>query len=148
MVYFPMVNRRCTGCLNIFKTRNHIIKSRPLEKNTGSYYRSLIFRTMNSICFMNPFSYMSSLRLLLLRVLLCKGLKSVVTVCTEPTALYIRNIVQWFLSCRCFFPSVSTKRTGLGLSRSYDIIKAHGGEMNVNSKEGECAEFIVHLPAF
>ena len=29
---------------------------------------------------------------------------------------------------------------------SYDIIKAHGGELEVESKEGEGAEFVVLLP--
>jgi two-component system NtrC family sensor kinase len=29
---------------------------------------------------------------------------------------------------------------------SYDIIKAHGGEIKVQTKEGEGAEFIVILP--
>ena len=37
--------------------------------------------------------------------------------------------------------------TGLGLSLSYDIVKAHGGELKVESKEGEGAEFIIQLPA-
>jgi two-component system NtrC family sensor kinase len=32
------------------------------------------------------------------------------------------------------------------LSLSYDIIKAHGGELKVESKEGEGAEFIIQLP--
>jgi len=36
--------------------------------------------------------------------------------------------------------------TGLGLSLAYDIIKAHGGEMKVNSKEGKGAEFVVQIP--
>lgn len=36
--------------------------------------------------------------------------------------------------------------TGLGLSLSYDIIKAHGGELKVNTKEGEFAEFTISLP--
>ena len=36
--------------------------------------------------------------------------------------------------------------TGLGLSLSYDIIKAHGGEIKVESKEGEGSEFIIRLP--
>ena len=36
--------------------------------------------------------------------------------------------------------------TGLGLSLSYDIIKAHGGELMVESKEGEGAEFTISLP--
>ena len=29
---------------------------------------------------------------------------------------------------------------------SYDIIKAHGGELKVETKEGEEAEFIIQLP--
>jgi len=28
----------------------------------------------------------------------------------------------------------------------YDIIKAHGGEIKVESKEGEGAEFVIQLP--
>ena len=36
--------------------------------------------------------------------------------------------------------------TGLGLSLSYDIIKAHGGEIKVESKEGEGTIFIILLP--
>ncbi len=28
----------------------------------------------------------------------------------------------------------------------YDIIKAHGGELKVETKEGEGAQFIIHLP--
>lgn len=44
----------------------------------------------------------------------------------------------------------TTKRTGvgtgLGLSLSYDIVKAHAGELKVESREGEGAVFIVLLP--
>jgi two-component system, NtrC family, sensor kinase len=29
---------------------------------------------------------------------------------------------------------------------SYDIVKAHGGELKVETKEGEGTEFIVKLP--
>jgi signal transduction histidine kinase len=47
-----------------------------------------------------------------------------------------------------FFTTKPTgEGTGLGLSLSYDIIKAHGGELKVNSKEGEGAEFVIQLPA-
>ncbi|MEJ7828605.1 MAG: two-component regulator propeller domain-containing protein [Segetibacter sp.] len=46
-----------------------------------------------------------------------------------------------------FFTTKPTGQgTGLGLSLSYDIIKAHGGELKVETKEGEGAEFIIILP--
>ena len=38
-------------------------------------------------------------------------------------------------------------RSGGSSDNSYDIIKAHGGEIKVNTKEGESAEFIIQLPA-
>jgi signal transduction histidine kinase len=51
---------------------------------------------------------------------------------------------------KIFQPFFTTKPTGqgtgLGLSMSYDIIKAHGGEIKVETKEGEGAEFIILLP--
>jgi two-component system, NtrC family, sensor kinase len=34
----------------------------------------------------------------------------------------------------------------LGLSLSYDIIKAHGGEIKAGTKEGEGTTFIIQLP--
>jgi signal transduction histidine kinase len=50
---------------------------------------------------------------------------------------------------KIFQPFFTTKPTGqgtgLGLSLSYDIIKAHGGELKVETKEGEGAEFIIVL---
>jgi C4-dicarboxylate-specific signal transduction histidine kinase len=46
-----------------------------------------------------------------------------------------------------FFTTKPTGQgTGLGLSLSYDIIKTHGGELNVKTKEGEFAEFVIQLP--
>ncbi len=51
---------------------------------------------------------------------------------------------------KIFQPFFTTKPTGqgtgLGLSLSYDIIKAHGGEIKVETKEGEGTEFIIQLP--
>lgn len=35
--------------------------------------------------------------------------------------------------------------TGLGLSLSYDIVKAHGGELKVETKEGEGSEFAISI---
>lgn len=52
---------------------------------------------------------------------------------------------------KIFQPFFTTKPTGhgtgLGLSLSYDIVKAHNGELKVINKEGEGAEFIIVLPA-
>ena len=51
---------------------------------------------------------------------------------------------------KIFQPFFTTKPTGqgtgLGLSLSYDIIKAHGGELKVESKENEGSDFIIELP--
>jgi signal transduction histidine kinase/Tfp pilus assembly protein PilF len=53
---------------------------------------------------------------------------------------------------KIFQPFFTTKPTGqgtgLGLSLSYDIVKAHGGEIKVNTKEGEYTEFVILLPLF
>ncbi len=50
---------------------------------------------------------------------------------------------------KIFQPFFTTKPTGqgtgLGLSLSYDIVKAHGGEIKVKTKEGEGSEFIIQL---
>ena len=52
---------------------------------------------------------------------------------------------------KIFQPFFTTKPTGegtgLGLSISYDIIKAHGGELQVATKVGEGTRFTIHLPA-
>ena len=51
---------------------------------------------------------------------------------------------------KIFQPFFTTKPTGqgtgLGLSLSYDIVKVHGGELRVETKEGEGSEFIIQLP--
>jgi two-component system, NtrC family, sensor kinase len=55
-----------------------------------------------------------------------------------------QNIVD-----KIFQPFFTTKPTGegtgLGLSLSYDMVKAHGGELKVETKEGEGAEFIIQF---
>ena len=51
---------------------------------------------------------------------------------------------------KIFQPFFTTKPTGqgtgLGFSLSYDIVKAHGGELKVETKEGVGTEFAVLLP--
>jgi signal transduction histidine kinase len=51
---------------------------------------------------------------------------------------------------KIFQPFFTTKPTGqgtgLGLSLSYDIIKAHGGEIKVETEESEGTKFIIQLP--
>ncbi len=51
---------------------------------------------------------------------------------------------------KIFQPFFTTKPTGqgtgLGLSLSYDIIKAHNGKLEVKSDEGRSTEFIITLP--
>jgi signal transduction histidine kinase len=56
-----------------------------------------------------------------------------------------QNIVD-----KIFQPFFTTKPTGqgtgLGLSLAYDIIKAHSGEIKVETKEGQGSEFTILLP--
>jgi two-component system, NtrC family, sensor kinase len=65
-----------------------------------------------------------------------------------------KNIID-----KIFQPFFTTKPTGqgtgLGLSLAYDIVKAHGGELKVETKEGEArpddtvgrgTEFIIEIP--
>jgi len=84
------------------------------------------------------------------------GYEPTVTVCTKKIddKIEIRvkdngnGITQKVLD-KIFQPFFTTKPTGqgtgLGLSLSYDIVKAHGGELKVETREGEGSEFIIHL---
>ncbi len=51
---------------------------------------------------------------------------------------------------KIFQPFFTTKPTGegtgLGLSLSYDIVKAHGGELQLKTTEGNGTEFLIELP--
>ena len=51
---------------------------------------------------------------------------------------------------KIFQPFFTTKPTGsgtgLGLSLSYDIVKAHGGEIQIESEEGKGSVFTIKLP--
>jgi signal transduction histidine kinase len=60
------------------------------------------------------------------------------------------NGIPQKIADKIFQPFFTTKPTGqgtgLGLSLAYDIVKAHGGEIKVETKEGEGSEFIIELP--
>ena len=51
---------------------------------------------------------------------------------------------------KIFQPFFTTKPTGqgtgLGLSLSYDIVKAHGGEIKVETNEGMGSIFVIQIP--
>jgi len=60
------------------------------------------------------------------------------------------NGIPESLKDKIFQPFFTTKPTGqgtgLGLSLSYDIVKAHGGELKVETQEREGSKFIIQLP--
>jgi signal transduction histidine kinase len=60
------------------------------------------------------------------------------------------NGIKQHVLSKIFQPFFTTKPTGegtgLGLSLSYDTVKAHGGEITVDTLEGEFAEFTISLP--
>src|SRR5690349_8132977 len=85
------------------------------------------------------------------------GYESVVSVSTKKVdskvEIYVKdngNGIPQKVVDKIFQPFFTTKPTGqgtgLGLSLSYDIIKAHGGEIKVETKEGEGSEFVIQLP--
>jgi signal transduction histidine kinase len=60
------------------------------------------------------------------------------------------NGIPQKIADKIFQPFFTTKPTGqgtgLGLSLSYDIVKAHGGEIKMESKEGEGSKFSIQFP--
>ena len=60
------------------------------------------------------------------------------------------NGIQIKVLDKIFQPFFTTKPagqgTGLGLSISFDIVKAHGGEIKVDTTEGEYTRFMISLP--
>ena len=46
-----------------------------------------------------------------------------------------------------FTTKKGTQGTGLGLSITNDIVKAHGGTLNIGTKQGSGTQFIIHIQA-
>jgi signal transduction histidine kinase len=69
-----------------------------------------------------------------------------VTLCSCLSA--IKKVFK--MSAKFIQPFYTTKPTGqgtgLGLSLSYDIVKAHNGALKVETKIGEGTQFIIILP--
>ena len=65
---------------------------------------------------------------------------------------FVNNFSEVNAELKIFQPFFTTKPsgegTGLGLSLTYDIIKAHGGIIKAETVEGEFAEFTVHIPMY
>ncbi len=90
---------------------------------------------------------------------LSKGYEPTVSISTKKIDNYIEikvsdngNGIPQNVLDKIFQPFFTTKPTGqgtgLGLSMSYDIVtKGHGGELKVETKEGEGTTFIISLPA-
>jgi len=86
-----------------------------------------------------------------------EGYEPIVSVSTKKLANAIQikikdngNGISEKVLKKIFQPFFTTKPagqgTGLGLSLAYDIIKAHSGEIKVETREKEFTEFIVELP--
>ena len=72
-----------------------------------------------------------------------KGNKVELTIRDNGIGISQKNIDKIY---QPFFTTKPTgEGTGLGLSMSYDIMKAHQGELRVSSTEGEFAEFVIEL---
>ena len=60
------------------------------------------------------------------------------------------NCIPAAVLSKIFQPFFTTKPagqgTGLGLSLSYDIVKAHDGKLTVRTKEGHGSEFTIPIP--
>jgi len=86
-----------------------------------------------------------------------EGYEPIVSIAIHKVANEVRMVIRdngtgikQQVFSKIFQPFFTTKPTGegtgLGLSLCYDTIKAHGGEITVNTSEGEFTEFMITLP--
>ncbi len=75
-----------------------------------------------------------------------KKLDNSVEICIKDNGNGIPDSIKEKIFQPFFTTKPTGQGTGLGLSLSYDIVKAHGGELKVESKKSGGSEFIILLP--
>lgn len=75
-----------------------------------------------------------------------KGIGQRVEITIEDNGMGIPDSIKEKIFQPFFTTKPTGQGTGLGLSLSYDIVKAHGGELKVSSKIGEGASILIILP--
>ncbi len=107
--------------INLFNNAFYALSAKALAKNDGNYEPTLLLKT--------------------------RKLDKKIDIIVQDNG---GGIPQKVLD-KIFQPFFTTKPTGqgtgLGLSLSYDIVKAHGGELSVETREGDGSEFIIQLPS-
>ena len=71
---------------------------------------------------------------------------NLVSISVYDNGMGIPSIIRNKIFQPFFTTKPSGQGTGLGLSLSYDIIRAHGGDITVNSEDGSFTEFTIELP--
>jgi signal transduction histidine kinase len=75
-----------------------------------------------------------------------KKLQDKIAISVKDNGMGISKSIQDKIFQPFFTTKPTGEGTGLGLSLSYDIVKAHGGELHVESDEGKSTTFILILP--
>ena len=60
--------------------------------------------------------------------------------------MIVERMLKVFLFLVLPIPALTQQSSPDGLSLSYDIIKAHGGELKVETQEGKGSAFVIQLP--
>ena len=74
-----------------------------------------------------------------------KNLEDKIVISVEDNGSGIPDAIKDKIFQPFFTTKVTGQGTGLGLSLAYDIVKAHGGELKVESEVGKGTEFIISL---
>jgi signal transduction histidine kinase len=75
-----------------------------------------------------------------------KKLKDMVRICVKDNGMGIPEGIKEKIFQPFFTTKPTGQGTGLGLSLSYDIVKAHGGECKVESEVGKGTIFLIQIP--